>query len=69
MRNIMRVTPVSRIEREPWGAAIILGIVNDGVYVCTCSVRYDKYNCKTKHSFFLQSLQTSALIKMLRGSL
>ena len=43
VRIIMKVTPVSGIERETWGAASILRIVNYGVYICTCSVRYDYY--------------------------
>ena len=29
VRNFMRVNPVSGIEREPWGAAIIIIRVND----------------------------------------
>ena len=47
--SVMKVTPVSGIEREPWGAATILRRVNDGVYICTCSFRYYEYKCKTKH--------------------
>ena len=48
VRNFMRVTPVSVIEREPWGAASIIRGVNYGVYICTCSVRSDEYKCKKK---------------------
>ena len=51
VRNVMRVTPVSGIEREPWVKASILRRVNDGVYICTCSFKSDQYKCKTKHSF------------------
>ena len=51
VRNVTRFTPVSGIERETWGAASILRRVNDGVYICTCSVRYYEYKCKTKHAF------------------
>ena len=51
----MRVTPVSGIERETWGAASIPRIVNDGVYICTCSVRYDEYKCMKKHAFVFDS--------------
>ena len=36
VRSVMKVTPLSLIEIEPWGAASILRIVNDGVYICTC---------------------------------
>ena len=53
VRNVMRLTPVSGIEREPWGASSILRRVNDGFYICTCWVRSDEYKCKTKHNFFL----------------
>ena len=55
VRNFMRVNPVSVIEREPWVAASILLIVNDGVYICTCSVRSDEYKFKTKHAFVFDS--------------
>ena len=41
VRYVMRVTPVSGKEREPWGAACILRIVNYGVFICTCNVKYD----------------------------
>ena len=51
----MKVTPVSGIEREPWGAASILRRVNDGVYICTRSVRSEKYKCKKKHAFVFDS--------------
>ena len=64
----MRVTPVSGIEIKPWGAACILRKVNYGVYICTCNVKSDEYECCTKHTFFKQSLQTLASIKMLWGS-
>ena len=67
VRNVMRMTPVSGIEKEPWGAVSILRTVNDVVYICTCSVISDEYECKTKHEFFGQSLQTIAQIKMLWG--
>ena len=41
VRSVMKVTPVSRIEIEHCGAASILRRVNNGVYICTCSVRSD----------------------------
>ena len=49
----MNVTLVDIIEREYWGEASILRIVNGGVYICTCSVRSDEYMCKTKHEFVI----------------
>ena len=36
VRSVIKVNPVIIIERESWGAAIILIRVNDGVYICTC---------------------------------
>ena len=42
VRNVMRVTTVSGILRKPWGSAIILRRFNDGMYLCTCSVRSDE---------------------------
>ena len=51
----MEITTVSGKEREPLVAAIILRRINGGVYICTCSVRYDGYKCNTKHEFIFQS--------------
>ena len=53
VRNFMEVNPVSGIEREPWGADCILRRVYDGVFICTCNVQSDEYNCWTKHAFFM----------------
>ena len=55
VRNFMEVTTVSGIERVTWGADSILRIVNDGVFICTWNVKYDEYNCSTKHSFVYDS--------------
>ena len=55
VKNVMSVTPVSRIEREPSVSASIIRIVNDGVYIFTCSVISDEYKCKTKHAFVFDS--------------
>ena len=55
VRNVMMVTPVSEIEREPWGVAGILRRVYDGVFICTCNVKSDEYNCWTKHAFVYDS--------------
>ena len=41
VRNVMKLNPVSVIEREPWGAAYILRRFNDGVFICTCNVQSD----------------------------
>ena len=55
VRNVMEVTVVSWIERVPWGPAIILKIVNDGVFICTCNVEYIEYDCWIKHIFVYDS--------------
>ena len=55
VRNVMFMTPVSRIEREPWGTIRILRRVNDGLYIFTSSVRSDEFKCKTKHVFVFDS--------------
>ena len=39
--NFMEVTPLSGIERETWGTVCILRRVNDGVFICTCNIKYD----------------------------
>ena len=41
VRSVMKVNPVIRIERDSWVASSIRRRVNDGVYICTCSVRSD----------------------------
>ena len=50
----MNMNPVLKIEREPWSERIILREVNYGVYICSCSFRYEEYRCKTKHDFFYE---------------
>ena len=54
-RNVMISKPVLNIEIEHWGACSILVKVDDGVYICSCSVRYEEYICKTKYAFFCYS--------------
>ena len=51
VRNVMKANPVSGIEREPWDAACIMRIVNNGVFICTCNVKYDEYNFWKKMNF------------------
>ena len=41
VRSVTKVTPIARIEREYWGADIILRRVNNEVYICTCLLRSD----------------------------
>ena len=55
VRSVVKVPPVSVIEREAWDAAGIIIKLNDGVYISTCSFIYDEYNCKTKHAFVYDS--------------
>ena len=55
VRIVMKVTPVIIIEREYWGASSILRRVNDGVHICTYSVRSYECMCKTKHAFVYDS--------------
>ena len=50
-KNVMNVTPVSGIDRVPWGVASILRIVNNGVYICTCNVQSVEYNSWTNNAF------------------
>ena len=55
VRNVMKVNPVFGIEIEPWGAACIMIIVYDGVFICTYNVKYFEYNCWKKHAFVYDS--------------
>ena len=44
----VKATPVSVIKIEPWGADCMTRIVNDGVFICVCNVKYDEYKGWTK---------------------
>ena len=55
VKSVTNVTPVFLIEIDMRGVTSILITVNYGVYVCSCSVRYDKYMYKTKHEFVYDS--------------
>ena len=55
VRNVMEVTIVSGIERVPWGPASIMRRANDRVFICTCNVKPDEYDCWTKHAFVYDS--------------
>ena len=45
VRNVMKVTPVYGIEREPWVEACIMRIANDVVFIYKCNLKSDEYNC------------------------
>ena len=64
VRSIKKVTPVIRIEIEYLGAASVIRRFNDGVCICTYSVRSDEYICKTKHAnnFINQNILGISLI-------
>ena len=51
----MIMTPVLNIEREKWVAFNVLRYVNDGVYICLCSVRPEENMCKKKQAFVYNS--------------
>ena len=51
VRDIMNVIPVFNIEGWMWVAWVSLRKFDDGMYICSCSVRYESYMCKTKHAF------------------
>ena len=55
MRNFNIVTPVLNIEGEQCGACSILIKFDDGVYICSCSFRYERYLCKKKYAFVYNS--------------
>ena len=55
VRNFMEVTTVSGIERVLLGPDSILRRANDGVFICTCNVQYDEYNCWKNHEFVYDS--------------
>ena len=49
----MNVNPLLKTEREMWGARSILRRVNDGIYICSCSVTSDEYRRKQKNEFLM----------------
>ena len=63
----MNVTPVFQIEREPWGDGSIPIKVNDGVYICSCSVIYDEYRCKKNMHLFMTVTSNLCTNKIIVG--
>ena len=53
--SVMTIESVLDVEREPMGPLAILLIINDGVYVCICSVYSKLLKEHTQHAFFYAS--------------
>ena len=53
LRTIKNLNLVFNIERQPWCDRSILKKFNDGVYICSCSVRSEEYTCKIKVHLFI----------------
>ena len=53
--SVMKIAPVLNIEREQMGTLEILLRINDGVYVCICSVYSKVLKEFTEHVFAYDS--------------
>ena len=65
----MTIEPVLNIERKPMGPLGILPRINDGVYVCICSV-YSKFLKEfTEHAFVYDSYFSTKINSACRGAI
>ena len=65
----MNIAPVLNIEREKMGTLEILLRINDGVYVCICSV-YSKFLKEfTEHAFVYDSYFSTKINSACRGAI
>ena len=50
--SVMTIAPVLNNEIEKMGTLVILLIIDDGVYVCICTIYTEILKQFTKHTFF-----------------
>ena len=53
--SVMTIEPVLNIDRSKIGTLVILLIIDDGVYVCNCTVYSYVLKQFTQHAFFYNS--------------
>ena len=53
----MTIAPVLKMDREKMGAMGILLLIDDGVYVCICTVYSYIFKRVTQYTFVYDSLQ------------
>ena len=64
----MTIASVLDVEREPMVPMAILMRINDGVYVCICSVYYKVLKEHTQHKFFYDSYLSTKVKSACRGA-
>ena len=57
--SVIKIEAVLHIEREKMGTLVILMRINDGVYVCICSVYSKILKEFTQHAFVYDSYFTT----------
>ena len=65
----MNIAPVLNIEREKMGCLKILLRINDGVYVCICSVYSKNLKLWTQHTFVYDSYFTKTVNSACQGAI
>ena len=49
--SVMTIAPIINIDRENMYDFVILLVIDDGVYVCICTVYYSVFKEYTQHTF------------------
>ena len=65
----MTISPVLNIEREPMGSLGILMRIDDGVYVCICTVYSNVLKQHTQHAFVYDSYFSTKVKSACRGAI
>ena len=67
--SVMNIAPGLDIEREKMGPLRIILRINDGVYVCICSVYSNIFEHWTQHAFFYDSYFTTKVNSACHGAI
>ena len=67
--SVMNIVPVLNIEREQMGTLKILLRINDGVYVCICSIYSKVLKEFTEHAFVYNSYFSIKVKSACRGAI
>ena len=67
--SVIKISPVFGIDNEKMGDLGILMIINDGVYVCICSVYSNILKLWTQHAFVHDSYFTTTVKSACQGAI
>ena len=67
--SVIKISPVLGIERDKMGPLEILLRINDGVYVCICSVYSNILKQWTQHAFLYDSSFTTKVKSAFHGAI